>query len=227
MLYRRMITIALVIVKYTTKKPLRSAYRSNSSRTIHLTRIPLFVLMYFISPFFCVRLILLSQELEVHSWRRRFNGFEKSWKTTESLFLFPIMFLWLHAMGSSFPAVAAPGLVSALLPPEHDRSSWGLSHNFELGILPLGPQASFCKQFSNVGTFMTFIRLEMGIRKIWNCVLKMPKFAHWLISKAGAMNSKLAVWPYSRCLFFDFLENQKGWSNDVKTIVIIQSNSPE
>lgn len=40
---------------------------------------------------------------------------------------------------------------------------------------------------------MTFIRLEVGIRKICNCVLKVPKFACLLISKAGAMNSKLGV----------------------------------
>lgn len=202
------------------KNTLWSAYRSNSSRTIHLNKFPLFVLICFISPFCC--LILLSQELELHS-QRRWKGFEKSWKTTESLFLFPIMFLWLHAMGSSFPAVAASGLVSGLLPPEHGRSSWGLSHNFELRILPLGPQASFCKQFSNVSTFMTFIRLEVGIRTISNCVLKIPTFAYLLISKAGPMNSKLDVWPYSRCLFLTFWRIKRDGQ---MTLGLLWSSSP-
>lgn len=146
------------------QKTLRSAYGSNSSKTIHLNRFPLFALIDFISPFLC--LILLSQELELHSWRRRLRGFEKSRKPTESLFFFPIMLLWLLAMRSSLPPAAASGLLSGLLPTVHGRSSWGLSHNFELGILPLGPQTSFCKQFSNASTFVTFTRLVVGIRKM-------------------------------------------------------------
>lgn len=82
------------------KNTLRSAYRSNSSRTINLNRFPLFVFIYFISPFLC--LILLSQEPELHSWRRRLKGL-KSPEKPQWLFSLPHCALVATCNGKLLP----------------------------------------------------------------------------------------------------------------------------
>lgn len=121
--------------------------------------------------------LLVVLRTRIASLEEELKGFWKVQKDQSHFFSSPLCPQWeapsrlLQPLGWSWGC--SHGCIS------HGRRCWGLSHIFELGILPLG-------------------------RKMCNGLLKSPRLACLFIWKAHAINSNLDEQPNSRCSLLTF-----------------------